>query len=347
MKFENISMMKTMALLCVVFAHCMMFFIERNPFFMLYASEKSAFAIGSIRIISYFVIPVFMFASGFLLAKSCENAKNITARLLAKRVKRLLIPYLLTGMLWLVPLYTLFDIPAYNRPAGTSLTAGYLAFLLGLFTDHLWFLLALFWVSIFCLLLFPLLNRSVVAGGVISLAAALIIQEFLQEVQYYKFNQIALPMISACIGMLVYRVCTQIEQLLLGKQLFITGALLVFVITTMRFDSGSVYLGWLISIAGCVLVYLSFTLLAKTKRTVALCHSTFYEWVERHSMKYYLLHMPFPYLFFLWCYPALKIPPTIFMLLNFIFTVAATTAVVLLLGKCDGLGNRFKSSQGD
>jgi hypothetical protein len=345
MNFKNISMMKMMALVCVIFAHAMMFFIERNPFIMLYASEKSVFAIWLMRIIAYFIIPVFMFSSGFLLAKSCENAKNITTYLLTKRLKRLLIPYLLTGILWLVPLYTLFDIVAYNRPAGTSLSGGYLVFSLGLFTDHLWFLLALFWVSVFCILLSPLLKRSVVAGIIISLAAALVIQEFLQAVQYYKLNQTALPLISACLGMIIYRVHTQIEQLLPSKQLLITGALLIFVITLMCFDKGNVYFGWLISITGCILIYFFSTLFIKTKIAATICYSKLYEWLERHSMKYYLFHMPFPYLFFMWFYSGWEISPIIFILLNFIFTVAVTTIVVLVLTKCNNLWNRIRISQ--
>ncbi|HWR40169.1 MAG TPA: acyltransferase family protein, partial [Patescibacteria group bacterium] len=311
---------------------------------MLYAPEKSIFAIGSMKIMSYFIIPVFMFASGFLLAKSCENAKNITTYLLTKRLKRLLIPYLLTGILWLVPLYTLFDILVYNRPAGTSLAGGYLAFSLGLFTDHLWFLLALFWVSLFCILLSPLLKRSVVAGSVITLVTALFIQEFLQAVPYYKINQTALPIISACFGMIIYRVHTSIERLQPGRQLLITGVLLGFVIILICFDKGNAYIGWLISITGCILIYFSSALLAKINIAAIICDSTLYEWVERNSMKYYLFHMPFPYLFFLWLYPVLKISPVIFILLNFVFTLAVTTVVVLVLGKCNHLWTRIRVS---
>lgn len=332
-QFKNISLIKNMALLCVVFAHCSMFFIEKNPFVVLYASEKSAFAVKAIMLISYFVIPVFMFASGFLLAKSCEKGRNNLLGLLVKRGKRLLVPYLLTGLLWLVPLYTWFDVLVYRRPAGTSLWAGYQAFLAGLFTDHLWFLLALFWVNVFFILLFPLLNRSLTTGVLFSLAAAVIIQEFLQTVPYYKLDQTALPIVSALFGILVYRGQALVEALPSGRKRLMIGGLLGLVVVLLHFDQGNVYFGWVISIAGCLLFYFCSTIFVQTKMAAQILYSRLYEWTERHSMQYYLFHMPFPYLFFRWFYPGLHISPVLFILLNLLTTIMVTTAVVLVFQK--------------
>ena len=341
-QFKNISLIKNMALLCVVFAHCSMFFIEKNPFVVLYASEKSAFAIKAIMLISYFVIPVFMFASGFLLAKSCEKGRNNLLGLLVKRGKRLLVPYLLTGLLWLVPLYTWFDVLVYRRSAGTSLWSGYQAFLAGLFTDHLWFLLALFWVNVFFILLFPLLNWSLTTGVLFSLAAAVIIQEFLQTVPYYKLDQTALPIVSALFGILVYRGQALVEALPTSRMRLIIGGLLGLVAVLLHFDQGNVYFGWIISITGCLLFYFCSTIFVQTKMAAQILYSRLYEWTERHSMQYYLFHMPFPYLFFRWFYPGLHISPVLFILLNLLTTIMVTTAVVLAFQKA----RRYESVSG-
>ena len=344
-QFKNISLMKNVALLCVVFAHCSMFFIEKNPFWMLFASEKSMFAIKAIFFMSYVIIPLFMFASGFLLAKSCEKAGGKLSGLFVKRVKRLLGPYLLTGLIWLVPLYTWFDIACYNRPAGTSLSGGYQAFLSGMFTDHLWFLLVLFWVDVFFILLFPLFRKSWLAGAGFSLAAVWLIQEFLQAFPYYKLDQTALPILSALFGILAYRARALAEPQRGGRQRIFAGALLVLVSLFLYYDRGNIYLGWAISIAGCLLFYFLSTMFVRTKIAAVIIYSRGYKWMEKQGMKYYLLHMPFPYLIFLGFYSRLHLSPLLFMLLNLAGTLAATTLVVWLLDRGNALWNRSRASK--
>lgn len=106
----------------------------------MYADYENGTATYLCNILNFTVVPIFVFCSGFLFQTSMQNKKTGIPATILKRTKRLLIPLFLYGLLWLVPTYTAFDIPAYGRPEGTSLLSGYKAMLLGQFCDLSWFL---------------------------------------------------------------------------------------------------------------------------------------------------------------------------------------------------------------
>ena len=126
------------------------------PHWKLYADTTAFGGDFAAALLLSALVPSFIFASGFLLEKTLQTSELSFGDILGSRIKRLLVPWFLIMLFWLVPLYTLFDIPAYQRPAGSSLLEAYAAGLQGRFVDHTWFLLVLFWASLFWLLCRPL-----------------------------------------------------------------------------------------------------------------------------------------------------------------------------------------------
>ncbi|MEG0108877.1 MAG: acyltransferase [Lachnospiraceae bacterium] len=333
LKSNNISMMRIVALSLVFLGHSVLFYVD-NPHWQLRAPEQSSFAEWSILFIFYFTIPIFVFISGFLLAKSYQNRPQSLRKIIGSRFKRLIIPWFLVGALWLVPIYTLFDIPAYYRPSGTSLINGYHNFLIGLHTDHLWFLLALFWATLSCVLLLPIVKKRMFASIAITLLMALAAQLFLGSVDYYKLCLIALPILCFGFGMFFYHAKERIETLSVNRKRVLLLMLLVSMVTLICFDrsmKGNLYLGWSISIMGCVLFYYLFDFLQNKSIVGKVCSSKSYKWIESNNMEYYLFHMPFPKIFFIIFYPVLDIPPVLFIALTFLFTFLATTVVVWII----------------
>ena len=159
MHHQQITLQKTLCLFFVIVFHALLPFTTHNPYWRLYADTQAIGGDIVASLLGFTLVPSFIFASGFLLEKSLQTAPR-PADILGKRIKRLLVPWFLVMLLWLVPLYTLFDIPAYNRPEGASFWQTLLAGLQGRFTDHLWFLLVLFWASLFWLLCRPLAQRT-------------------------------------------------------------------------------------------------------------------------------------------------------------------------------------------
>lgn len=110
-RFPYISLLKTLAMLMVVLLHSSLYFVNFNPFWPLRANAPDAVVDGMVRVLECMVVPGFFMASGFLLTRSlCVSRKGWPAQA-AGRSKRLLLPYFVTGILYLVPVYTLLDLP--------------------------------------------------------------------------------------------------------------------------------------------------------------------------------------------------------------------------------------------
>lgn len=328
-------MMRLAALFLVFLGHSVLFYVD-NIYWPLRASEQSGFAEWSAIFIFYFTIPSFVFISGFLMAKNYENKRQPLRKIIGNRFKRLIIPCFFVGALWLVPIYTLLDIPAYQRPAGTSLMGGYQNFLLGLFADHLWFLLALFWATLSCVLLLLILKKHLFTSIIIMLLMALAAQLFLGSIPYYKLSTIAQLILCFGFGMFFYHAKDRIEKLSANRRRAFIITLFISMVILIYFDSsmnGNLYLGWLISVMGCVLAYYIFEFLQDKSITSKVCSGRFYKWIDSHNMEYYLFHMPFPMIFFVVFYPVLGIPPVPFICLTFLFTFMATTIVVWIISR--------------
>lgn len=222
------------------------------------------------------------------------------------------------------------------RPAGTSLMGGYKNFFLGLYADHLWFLLALFWATLSCVLFLPIVKRHLFTSLFITLLTALAAQLFLSSVEYYRLSMIASPILCFGFGMFFYHAKDRVETLSVNWKKLLLIILFTSMVSLICFDrsiDGSLYLGWLISIIGCVLIYYMFDFL-QDKRIVGKVYSNkFYKWIESNNMEYYLFHIPFPMLFFMIFYPVLDIAPVLFIAMTFLFTFSATTVVVWIISR--------------
>ena len=119
-KYNYIDSAKVIAMFLVILFHGLLFFSD-SPYWLMNADYKNKTAIFLCNILNYTVVPLFVFCSGFLLQVSMQNKELRTGTAIKKRIKRLLLPYIIYRALWLVPTYTLFDIPVYGRPKGSSL----------------------------------------------------------------------------------------------------------------------------------------------------------------------------------------------------------------------------------
>jgi hypothetical protein len=118
MRANHIALLKTLSLFCVILLHAMLPFTTPGGFWTFYADRQSSLAEVCVFWMGFIVIPAFMLASGYLAALSEERRPRSVAEQIVNRAKRLLVPWFLLMVFWMAPLYTLFDIPAYNRPAG-------------------------------------------------------------------------------------------------------------------------------------------------------------------------------------------------------------------------------------
>ncbi len=339
-KIRYITDVKMVCMLLVFLWHCMLFY-EDNPYFeeSFGVISSSATFIGNM--FDVILIAGFVFCSGYLYALSVDNHKRTMLQRVWERTKRLLIPYYIVGSLWLVPLYTLFDVKAFGRPDGAGWAEGYKCMLLGQFSDHLWFLWMLFWVALFFVLLTPLIksNRMILLC-VITVAAALCVDLFLADFPYFKLSQIGPYLICYYLGILFFKYTLKLEALPQAVKIAAAVVMLGLVIAYAVILPGHFAWKYLFKSAGALFMCFLFMMVSNGRIWLKFCDTKFYDYFNRHQMNAYLIHMPLPYLFVRFLRPYLGSYPWPCILLNYILVVLCVLCLVWII---EWMINRFMS----
>jgi hypothetical protein len=329
---NHLALLKTCCLLCVMFSHAVLPFTKPDPggFWKFYADRQS----GAADIFNFWgglvVIPSFMLASGYLSALSAERKRRGAPAYIAGRAKRLLVPWFLLMVFWMVPLYTLFDIPAYNRPEGYTLAQTYLAGLEGLFADHLWFLLVLFWVDAFFAALRPLANRfSGLLVPVLALAAALLVDRYGRTLTWYAVWETSGPLVWFGLGTILCRYRDGVGKTLARRPGTLFGLNAVLFVVAALFGAQTAPVYWLTCCLGALAAFQLCLYLAR-------CHSRLrgywlYRYFEDNAFRFYLFHMPGAYLTYRMFAAAGLSSPLPLMLLSFAGNFCLTACLVAVL----------------
>lgn len=328
MRFPHLTLIKTVSLLLVIFAHGLLPFVFRNPFWQVYADTPSPSADFAARIMGVTLIPSFIFASGFLLENTVSQRDPDFVSLLLSRAKRLLLPWFAVMLFWLVPVYVVFDIPVFLRPAETPFIQTLALGLQGKFVDHLWFLLALFWASLFWMFSRPLLRRLPSwASLVYALIAALCVECFGKGLTWYCLWETGAPILYLFSGAYAFQHREKLDVVFLSRPIRAALCILVPMAILLPFAHKAFIISWTLGVLGILLFYLLGLVASKTIYPY-LERCPIYAYFERNSFRYYLFHMPTPIVLFtaLASMPRLPAWPAIFLL--FFLTLAVTTVLV-------------------
>jgi peptidoglycan/LPS O-acetylase OafA/YrhL len=330
---SHIDLLKTFCLLGVIFVHAVFPFTEPEGFWKFYADRQSGAAEFFKFWGGFVLIPSFMLASGYLAALSAERRQLSAPAYIAGRAKRLLVPWFLLMVFWMVPLYTFFDIPSYNRPEGYTLAQTYRVGLAGLFTDHLWFLLVLFWVDAFFAAMRPIVRRfGWPAGPVVALAAALLMNDYGRGLTWYAVWETSGPLVWFGLGSILYRYRDGIGKTLARcpRMLFGMNAGL-FVGTAMFGTQTTSVVYWLTCCLGALAVFQ--VCLYSARRHSWFRGFPLYRYFEDNAFRFYLFHMPGGYLTYKMLAAAGLSSPLPFMLLSFALNFCLTACIVALFNR--------------
>ena len=329
-RYNSIADMKSMSLLGVILGHCLLFYVG-NPFFPESAGFVSKTAVWITTFFDAALVPGFLFCSGFLLANSIAGKGQTVGKLLVKKSRQLILTYYLFGIFWVVPLDRLLDIKSFGRPQDASLAEEYKYMLLGVHTDHLWFLWLLFWVSVLFILLKPLVTKKrlpLLFAAV--MAAAVPVQLFLQDVSYFKISQVPafVPVFFA--GVCIYFFFDRIEKLpwwvLLGlTAVFFAAAMFHGKALTVHFS-----LVWLCKICGALTSFFAFVLIERSAKVKRFRQLRPVRFAEYHGMYIFLFNCPPVYLFFKLLSPYIGKYAALCVICNFILTTAATVILEII-----------------
>ena len=333
-RFNYISDTKAVCLLGVILFHCMLFYAD-NPFFPERADFISKPVVVICSILDSTVVEGFVFCSGFLYVNSAFGKSKTVFQDIYSKVRRLIVPYLLMGTFWLVPLYTFFDITTFGRTKGMGYLEGYKYMLLGVFSDHLWFLLMLFWVSVIFILMKPLIldKKFLPISGAVTLAAAFLVKFPLSGFPYYKFNQIPPYLLCYYLGICAWHFRDKLEALPAKADLLISALLFPLTVFYNDLSAKSFVWGWICRSAGAVMMLFIFLGFYRLNISERLGKKGFWLYMQRHSFYLYLFNLPFSYLFFRLFYPLVGHMTFLCILLNFIMCMLAQCTIVQILNR--------------
>lgn len=314
----------------VIGAHCSLFY-SGNQFWLVRAEQESVLFRWVSNFLVLSTVPIFVFAAGFLLQTSLQKKQDAIPTLIKKKAVRLLIPYFLYGILWLVPTYTLFDIPSFGREKGASLIEGYQAMALGKFSDVAWFLLMLFWVTLLWILLNTFLRKqNVFYGVVVSAVLYFAAHFFFRQIDYYKLSQIDIYIIVFFVGAQFFHISEWIDKKV-PEWVLIVGSL-AGVIACVFFAQLSTEI-YMVDCILKILIPIFFLTLSKglcrTKAIGGLEKTAVYGWLCKNSLYLYLLQAPGIYLIFDVIYPI--IGSNAFLCFSVLYVLTLLLDVVLTL----------------
>ncbi len=337
-KYNYIDFVKTITMFLVIVAHCTLFF-SGNEFWFIKAEQESIVLRWISKFVVLSVVPIFTFASGFLLQLSLQKNKGSIVDLIRKKAVHLCIPYFIYGILWLVPTYTFFDIPSFGRDKGASLIDGYKAMALGQFSDVAWFLLMLFWVTLIWILLKELLKKeNLIYGAMVSAVLYFVVHFYLGQIDYYKISQIDIYIIVFFVGAAFFYV-SDIVYNTVPEWLLIVGSLVGMIpcVFLAQLSTERYILECILKIVIPVL-FLTFSMgLCRTNVIGKLEETAVYNWLRKNSLYIYLLQAPGVYIVFGIIYPIIGSNALLCFLLLFILTtlidVILTLIYVFIKGK--------------
>ena len=142
-KNKKIINLRVIAIILVVLAHSIIIY---NPTWGIYTTKtQSPFLKYLCTFIYIFHMPLYFSISGFLY-KNVELSKETFFNMCKKKTIRLLVPFILVGLFWLLPVKYSIKYPNY---ISNSLAYNIINnLILGKDNGHLWFLPALFLIFV-------------------------------------------------------------------------------------------------------------------------------------------------------------------------------------------------------
>jgi peptidoglycan/LPS O-acetylase OafA/YrhL len=339
----DVTLLKTFSLIGVIFLHASLPFTVPEGFWRFYAPQQSALAEASKFWGGLVLIPSFMLASGYLAALSEARKPRKAAEYIANRARRLLVPWFLLAVFWMVPLYTFFDIPAYNRPEGFTLVETYRAALSGLFADHLWFLLVLFWVASFWAILQPLRRRfGLFSGLACALASSLLMRYHGQGLTFYCVWETDGPLLWFAAGYVFFRYRARVKRAAARYPVLLFAVNALLFIALSRYSSRTPLFYWTTCSLGALAAFQVCLHLAR--RYEWLRQFRLYRYFEDNAFRFYLFHMPGGYLTFRILAAMGMTAPLPFILFSFSFNVCLTAIIVAAANALEKRFNVFRGA---
>lgn len=324
-KLNNISFIKTITMLVVVLYHSMLFYTG-NWFTVIKPVKVLNYIDYITTFINTYTMPIFVFCSGYLFfyQKKKNNKYNNLLIDMKKRFNRLVIPYIFTSLLWIIPIgiilfkYTINDIIK--------------KFVLGMSPSQLWFLLMLFIVFIINYFLANKLKFTKKEFALIIFITFILNYLSKYIPNYYQICTSFSFLIYFYFGGFIYSNSLNIKCSKTTKKILILLSLISYISLDIIPNEG--YIHYLIIIykqfvvlLGVITIYINISSCNIEK----ICSNKIYKMLENNSFGIYLFHQQIIYFIILIFNNILNSVITI--VLSFILSITISNLMVLILRK--------------
>ena len=325
MELENITFIKMIMMLFVVLYHSLLFY--SNNWFTSIKTPYDCIHLHKIsQIIDVFTMPIFVFCSGYIfyyLKNNYNKYKNYKKDII-KRVKRLIIPYISTSILWAIPISLIF----YDFTIKDFLKK----YLLAESPSQLWFLIMLFGVFIIFYFLSRKLKFTPIEFLVFLVTTMLL--SYVVKVNYFQIhNIIYYSLFYYYSGFLFYNGEKMFKRIINKKNMILIFTLVVilFVFFYGLFDFNSNIIKNIVLVLLRIII-LSYTyLLINVSKLYFLNNKKVFSVLIEYSFGIFLFHQQIIY-FMLFYFNGL-VCPEILSLMCFVCAIIVSMIIVYVVKK--------------
>ncbi|MDR2691088.1 MAG: amidohydrolase [Dysgonamonadaceae bacterium] len=327
----HLSFMKVVAMILVMFIHSTYFLDKPSMFWKDYHPEAPWDIMVYVDgIFGILLVPSFIFVSGFLFARSQEIHHYSVFEQIAHRAKRLLVLWFFTMLFWLIPIVLIFDISMYGRPEGGGIWETYKAGLFGKCSFHLWYLLCLFWATLYLALSIGLIRRYRywgLLGFAVAFAGMCLINAYCKNVLYWCFWKSGQYIFLMYLGIFTYKHRKKIDAFFYNHRIL---SIILFA-GCFSFTLLTRVVPWeYMAFVSSVFVFLFYGLslnIVKTWNTFFTSDKTF-SFLNENVMLYYLFHAPLNFVIFYLLVDKMHLNKYAFFITEFVVLFIVTTILV-------------------
>lgn len=315
MKYKdfNVTFLRFIAIILVMFGHSIIIY---DPSWGFYSTKIQSEMLCTIKhIINLIQMPLFFSISGYLFFYTINNNKN-KFRIIYKKFKRLIIPFLIIGLGYFLPLKYIL-----HNESFTSNTILYNIFhniILGYNNGHLWFLVVLFLIFLIFTFIYKNYNKKLI--DFIYILIFVFVNLLSSKITLQYIPSVLLYLIYFFIGFLANKYKSDIK-----KPIYYT-VLYVFILIVLNMLNKDLLIIQLLNLITIIYIIFSlynidFTKLKKYK---------FIQLISDNSFGLYLFHSPLIYITFIYFS---NINPILMIFINFIFWGSISLCFTLLIKK--------------
>ncbi len=341
-KLKDIELLKNIAIVLVLLGHAGCIYAGKWSYSLVHMNSN--FIRYITEYIYSFHMPLYVFISGYIYnyMRIKLNKYDNLQSFIQNKFKRLIIPYLFTGILFMIPLQTLFNVYTDDISIANRMIVG---ILLSKQPAHLWYLVMLFNIFIIFRVFESRIRDNKYYINITLLIILNVISVLVPNV--YQLSNVLRYLIYFYIGYIINENFESIKSIKLSIVFLIHMFLFniyYFIIDNISMNIPMKLTLWIlqivISISGIAYLYISVNVLLKSKNIDSrITNSRIYNVINKYNFYIYLLHQPIM-LSIISVLRNIDIKPIFMYTILFILTLGLTVLIAIVI---DNYKKKYKS----